>query len=94
MRTPEWPVKAVKNAVFWDATSCGSCQSRGFGGTNRLHHQMERVSELGPSAVKEQHGTTSRKTAFLIVTTVNTQILHSINRLSSVTKTSCVSSEV
>jgi hypothetical protein len=23
----------VKNGVFWDVTSCGSCQNRRFGGT-------------------------------------------------------------
>jgi hypothetical protein len=28
-----------KNAVFWDMTPCGSCNSRRFGGTYHLHHQ-------------------------------------------------------
>jgi hypothetical protein len=30
---------AMKNAVFWDVTPCGSCKSRRFGGTYRLHHE-------------------------------------------------------
>jgi hypothetical protein len=29
----------VKNDVFWDVTSCGSCKNRRFGGTYRLHHR-------------------------------------------------------
>jgi hypothetical protein len=32
----------VKNAVFWDVTPCGSCDSRRFGGTYRLHHQSDK----------------------------------------------------
>jgi hypothetical protein len=28
-----------KNSVSWDVTQCGSCKSRRFGGTYRLHHQ-------------------------------------------------------
>jgi hypothetical protein len=27
----------MKNAVFWDATPCGSCKNLRFGGTYRLH---------------------------------------------------------
>jgi hypothetical protein len=34
--------EAVKNAVFWDVVSCGSCKNRRFGGTYRLHHQGEK----------------------------------------------------
>jgi hypothetical protein len=29
----------MKNSVFWDITSCGSCKNRRLGGTSRLHHQ-------------------------------------------------------
>jgi hypothetical protein len=29
----------MKNAVFWDVTSCGFCKNRRFGGAYRLHHQ-------------------------------------------------------
>jgi hypothetical protein len=29
----------VKNVVFWNFTSCGSCKNRHFGETNRLHHR-------------------------------------------------------
>jgi hypothetical protein len=29
----------LKNAVFWDVTSCDSCNKRHFGGTLRLHYQ-------------------------------------------------------
>jgi hypothetical protein len=27
----------IKNVVFWDASSCGSCKNRRFGGMHRLH---------------------------------------------------------
>jgi hypothetical protein len=30
---------AIKNAVFWEFTPCGSCKNRGFGGTQRLLQQ-------------------------------------------------------
>jgi hypothetical protein len=33
--------RAMKNAGFWDVVPCGSCESRRFGGTFRLHHQGE-----------------------------------------------------
>jgi hypothetical protein len=32
----------ITHVVFWDATSCGSCKSRRFGGTYRLHRQGEK----------------------------------------------------
>jgi hypothetical protein len=32
----------MKNAVFWDVTSCGSCKNRRFEGTYRLHYQCEK----------------------------------------------------
>jgi hypothetical protein len=32
----------MKNAIFWDAASCGSCKNRTFGGTYRLHHQGDK----------------------------------------------------
>jgi hypothetical protein len=32
----------MKNAVFWDVTSCGSCNNWRFGGTQRLHHQGDK----------------------------------------------------
>jgi hypothetical protein len=33
---------AVKNAVFWDVTACGSCKKRLFRGTYHLHHQGDK----------------------------------------------------
>jgi hypothetical protein len=29
----------MKNGVFWDVTTCGSCKNRRFGGTWRLLHR-------------------------------------------------------
>jgi hypothetical protein len=29
----------MRNAIFWDLTSCGSCKNRCFGRTYSLHHQ-------------------------------------------------------
>jgi hypothetical protein len=37
----------MKNSVVWDMTPCGSCKNRRFGGTYRLRHQDEKISELG-----------------------------------------------
>jgi hypothetical protein len=31
-------VMTMKNAIFWDAMSCGSCKNRHFRGTYSLHH--------------------------------------------------------
>jgi hypothetical protein len=35
----EYCKSLMKNVIFWDVTSCGSCKNRLFGGTCRLHHQ-------------------------------------------------------
>jgi hypothetical protein len=32
----------MKNGVFWDFTSCGSCKNQRFGGTWRLLHQVDK----------------------------------------------------
>jgi hypothetical protein len=32
----------MKNDVFWEVTSCGSCKNRRFGGTLRLLHQGDK----------------------------------------------------
>jgi hypothetical protein len=34
-------------AAFWDVAPCGFCENRCFWGPYRLHHQVERISELG-----------------------------------------------
>jgi hypothetical protein len=33
----------MKNVVFWDVTSCSSCNNPHFGGMYRLHHQGEKT---------------------------------------------------
>jgi hypothetical protein len=48
----------VKNDVFWDVTSCGSCKNRRFGGSYRLLHQGARIGELGTTLAV----TTNRRT--------------------------------
>jgi hypothetical protein len=70
-------VGTLKNAVFWDVTPCGSCKSRRFGGTWRLHHHGD----------KNRHGVTFQKTAFFTVTTVKTSNLTYGYAVSSVTRT-------
>jgi hypothetical protein len=35
----------MKNAVFWDVESCGSCVNRRFGGPYRLHLQGRKIRE-------------------------------------------------
>jgi hypothetical protein len=32
----------MKNALFWDVTSCGSCKNRRFGGAQHFHDQGEK----------------------------------------------------
>jgi hypothetical protein len=39
----------MKNAVFWDVSSCSSCVNRHFGGTYRLHRQGIKIRERGTS---------------------------------------------
>jgi hypothetical protein len=34
----------MKNSVFWDVTPCGSHNIWRFRGTNRLHHQVKKVT--------------------------------------------------
>jgi hypothetical protein len=40
-------VTSQKNAFFWDVTPCDSCKNRSFGGMCRLHHQGDKIGELG-----------------------------------------------
>jgi hypothetical protein len=47
----------MKNAVFGDVTPCGSCQNWRFGGTYRLHHQSDKIRELGTLAVTSNRST-------------------------------------
>jgi hypothetical protein len=32
----------MKNAIFWDVTSCGFCENWCFGGMYHLHHQGDK----------------------------------------------------
>jgi hypothetical protein len=45
----------VKNAVFCDVASCGSCQSRGFGGIYRLHLQSRKRSSTSQDGILKAH---------------------------------------
>jgi hypothetical protein len=66
----------MKNVVFWDVTTCGSCKNRHFGGTYRFHHlgDMNRRARNTVSSNKQPkhathhtpHGVTSQKMVFLI----------------------------
>jgi hypothetical protein len=33
----------MKNSLFCDVTPCGSCKNRRFGGTQRFHHQGDKI---------------------------------------------------
>jgi hypothetical protein len=47
----------MKNVVFWYLTSCDSCKNRSFGGTYRLHHQVNK--KLADSCHLDDGGDTS-----------------------------------
>jgi hypothetical protein len=78
----------IKNAVLWDMMPCGSCKNRCFGQTYRLHHQGEKISGLGTTlAVTRNWSTLRRNISFSPVSPPwKPQILHSLNRLGSVTE--------
>jgi hypothetical protein len=59
---------SMKNAVFWDVTSCGSCKNRCFGGTESHHHQGYMNRELATTL----NLTSNRNTMWF---------LHSVRRL-------------
>jgi hypothetical protein len=42
----------VRNVVFWDVTTCGSCINERFGGTYRLYYQGENKMLLTISLVR------------------------------------------
>jgi hypothetical protein len=66
----------MKNAVFWNVSSCDSCKNRRLGGTYRLY-QLLVTANLVPSSLivfalmmeairwflQESHGVTSQKSA-------------------------------
>jgi hypothetical protein len=81
-------ISFFKDAVFWDVAPCRSCVNRRFGGKYRLHLQDRKISERGTSVsrclryvppkrrfTQDLHGATSQKTAFFIVTAVETSNL-------------------
>jgi hypothetical protein len=37
VRLEVFTVVTMKNGIFWDVMSCGSCKNRRFGGTWHLH---------------------------------------------------------
>jgi hypothetical protein len=56
----------MKNAVFWDVTTCGSCKNRHLGGTNSFQHNAK-IGELGTTlAVTSNRSTLLGKTAFIL----------------------------
>jgi hypothetical protein len=69
----------LKNTVFWDVSSCGSCRNWHFGRTYCLHFQVETIIEwhVPPKRwfLQEPHGDTPQKMAFFIVTAVKTSYL-------------------
>jgi hypothetical protein len=55
IRMGELGMLAVKNAIFWDVTPCGSCKNRRFGGTYRLHHQGDKNRRARNVSSKQCH---------------------------------------
>jgi hypothetical protein len=45
----------VKNAVFWDVTTPGSCNNWRFGGTYRLHHRGDKKRRTRSNISSNQH---------------------------------------
>jgi hypothetical protein len=53
---------AIRNAVFWDVTLCGSFKNRLFGGISRLHFMVTRIAELGIVRININRSTLWRNT--------------------------------
>jgi hypothetical protein len=47
-------ISFLKNAVFCDVTSCGSCKNRSFGRMYRLHHQGDRNRRIRNNVSSDQ----------------------------------------
>jgi hypothetical protein len=59
---------AVKNVVFWDVTTCGSCKSRHFGEELRASIiRVTRMGEVGTLAVTSNRRTLRRNAKFVRV---------------------------
>jgi hypothetical protein len=59
-------IRSLKNGVFWDVTSCGSCKTRHFGELSTSFTRVTRISELGTLAVTSNWHKLRRNTlAFL-----------------------------
>jgi hypothetical protein len=69
----------MKNIIFRDVMSCGSCRNRRFGGRYCLHHQGERISVLGKiEACCEEIKMILLRISLLLVVTTN-GVLSSLN---------------
>jgi hypothetical protein len=52
----------MKNDVFRDVTSCGSCKNRRFGGTSASFIRVTRIGELGTTLAVSSNRRTLRRT--------------------------------
>jgi hypothetical protein len=68
----------MKNAVFWDVKTCGSCKNRRFGGTYGIHNQGDRIRELGTTLAVTSNRRTLRRTT---ITENHIVFLGSVRRL-------------
>jgi hypothetical protein len=58
----------VKSALLCDVTKCGFYKNRRFGGTYRIHHQGDKLGELGTTlAETRNHSTLRRNNMYSIV---------------------------
>jgi hypothetical protein len=57
---PEGKVANIKNVVFWDVTSCGSCKNRSFVGTCTSFIRVTRIGELGTALAVTSNRSTLR----------------------------------
>jgi hypothetical protein len=72
VRFEVFTVVTMKNAIFWDVTSCGSCKNQCFRGKYRLCHHppwwWRRFVSLKLRFFQESHSITTQKATFFMHT--------------------------
>jgi hypothetical protein len=56
----------MKNAVLWDVTQWGSYKNQLFGGTYRVHHQGDKIGELGKTLAVTSNRSMPQKNTHIV----------------------------
>jgi hypothetical protein len=67
----------MKNGIFWDAMSCGSCKNRHYRGRYHLHHQGEKNLQARNNISRNELLVANNAPSSLTVSTLMMEVMRS-----------------